>query len=518
MNKTISISLFQTPFILEEKAYEELQQYLNQVEKHFKNNPDKKEIIDDIENSLAQKFTKELKPSKKVISIEIVQKYIKELGGVSEFEDEEVESSDPSSQKKLYRDSDHKVIAGVAAGIGSYFNIKPLWIRLGLILSLFLPFLNGIQILAYILLWIFLPEASTLSQKLQMQGETVDLKNLGKRAKEIFTKSNSGRDFFEEGARKVRIIFSKIWPAITKIIGLIFLIISLAISSFLVVSAGLIMTQNNDAIFNELKKTWEFIGVVSGGFIITLVIASFIFFFGLSLIKRKFILNLWSVVVLFFVFFLGIGVTVFSGIRMDSRIEQIRNDFKVVQVEELKAFQELEIDNIRDIEIIESDQNKLEIISYELSPENHIIWNFDDQTLNLEDIPSIDNCHAFCFDYGYSVKVYASNLNQINLTDSNVRITNYQNIENLNIDMTDSVLAVYDTKIANLSAKLNKSHLIVTDKEVDEAIIQAENESSVRIRFLEKLNIKLRNYSILRYRGEGEIIKDVSLGSDLDTY
>lgn len=100
-------------------------------------------------------------------------------------------------RKRLYRDSENKVIAGVCGGLGKYFDINPAVPRIifaapfifGLITSIgrhfFLPwpvfiggFSGGTFILTYIILWIVLPEAVTASEKLEMKGEKVDLNSI----------------------------------------------------------------------------------------------------------------------------------------------------------------------------------------------------------------------------------------------------------------------------------------------------------------------------------------------------
>ncbi len=57
--------------------------------------------------------------------------------------------------KRLYRSKEDKVIAGVCGGIAEYFEIDPVWVRLIGIVSVFL---NGVGVLAYIILWILVPE------------------------------------------------------------------------------------------------------------------------------------------------------------------------------------------------------------------------------------------------------------------------------------------------------------------------------------------------------------------------
>ena len=57
--------------------------------------------------------------------------------------------------KKLYRSKKNKVIAGVCGGIGEYFNIDPVIIRL--LWTLFI-FVGGSGIIAYIIAWIIIPQ------------------------------------------------------------------------------------------------------------------------------------------------------------------------------------------------------------------------------------------------------------------------------------------------------------------------------------------------------------------------
>src|SRR5690606_33722635 len=86
--------------------------------------------------------------------------------------------------KKLYRDIDNKYIGGVSSGLGHYFGIDALWVRL--IWILLTIFSWGGFVFIYILLWILIPEAVTTAQKLAMGGETVNISNIEKKVKEGF--------------------------------------------------------------------------------------------------------------------------------------------------------------------------------------------------------------------------------------------------------------------------------------------------------------------------------------------
>lgn len=62
----------------------------------------------------------------------------------------------PKVKRKLYRDTDDVVIGGVCSGIGNYFDVDPVLIR---VVFFLLVFLSGFGVLAYIVLWIAMPEA-----------------------------------------------------------------------------------------------------------------------------------------------------------------------------------------------------------------------------------------------------------------------------------------------------------------------------------------------------------------------
>lgn len=103
--------------------------------------------------------------------------------------------------KRLFRNPEDRIIGGVAGGLGAYFK-KDAWvIRLifaaPLILNILFSVLNGIFgrhyfgvpdiffgsftgtfILAYIILWVVLPEARSPFEKMEMRGERVDVNSI----------------------------------------------------------------------------------------------------------------------------------------------------------------------------------------------------------------------------------------------------------------------------------------------------------------------------------------------------
>lgn len=62
------------------------------------------------------------------------------------------------NSKRVYRDTDNAVIAGVCAGLAKYLDIDPVWVRGGAIVSVFM--LPGISLLAYLAAVFLLPRWS----------------------------------------------------------------------------------------------------------------------------------------------------------------------------------------------------------------------------------------------------------------------------------------------------------------------------------------------------------------------
>jgi phage shock protein PspC (stress-responsive transcriptional regulator) len=85
--------------------------------------------------------------------------------------------------KKLYRDKEGGMIGGVLSGLGYYFGIDKVWLRVILLIAIFF---YGTGILAYIILWIVMPEAVTTSEKLEMKGEAVTISTIEKKVREEF--------------------------------------------------------------------------------------------------------------------------------------------------------------------------------------------------------------------------------------------------------------------------------------------------------------------------------------------
>ena len=120
-------------------------------------------------------------------------------------EPEEIDGSDPEEEfepssahesryrdarKRIYRDTEGKVIGGVCSGLGEYFRIDPLIIRIIFLISFFV---YGVGILIYLLLWIVIPEARTRTEKMEMRGEPINVSNIERSIRRDYSRGRKRR-------------------------------------------------------------------------------------------------------------------------------------------------------------------------------------------------------------------------------------------------------------------------------------------------------------------------------------
>src|SRR6185503_18274881 len=109
--------------------------------------------------------------------------YLKQqLGSPSDFKDDDdteagtkVADEQAGSVKRLFRDTEHGMLAGVSSGLSAYFGIDAVIIRILFVLAVVS---GGWGVVVYIILWLIMPEAKTASERLQMLGKAVTVDSL----------------------------------------------------------------------------------------------------------------------------------------------------------------------------------------------------------------------------------------------------------------------------------------------------------------------------------------------------
>ena len=205
MKKTLNINIKGIIFHLDEDAYNKLNKYLDEINNHFRNKKGREEIINDIENRLTELFQQKLNDKKQVITIEDVDEVIGTMGHPSDF-DEDSEDDDttaPQSRakghKRLFRNVEDRMLGGVCSGLGAYFNIDTVWVRIAFLIAL--VFAGG-SILVYLVLWIVIPPARTVTEKLEMKGDPVTISNMEKAFKEEMNEKKDKREDLTEQAKQ----------------------------------------------------------------------------------------------------------------------------------------------------------------------------------------------------------------------------------------------------------------------------------------------------------------------------
>ncbi|WP_172916367.1 PspC domain-containing protein [Capnocytophaga canimorsus] len=205
MDKTHNISLGGFSFLIEDKAYQELSKYLNEVRKSLGNTSDTNEIIYDVEQRMAELLKTQMK-GREVIVNQDVDYLISVLGRPEQYVDLEEETQKEAKfttnekqnriveffrHKKLYRDLENKLLAGVFAGFGHFLAIEKTWLRFAYLwlfafsvlifrhifyfskvdsIVVFFPWLA-----IYVLLALIIPSAKTTAEKLAMHGKAVNI-------------------------------------------------------------------------------------------------------------------------------------------------------------------------------------------------------------------------------------------------------------------------------------------------------------------------------------------------------
>jgi phage shock protein PspC (stress-responsive transcriptional regulator) len=193
MKKTLTINLGGIVYHIDEDAYTLLKDYLDKIKQELKSAESKEEIYNDIESRIAEIIGEKIKNNRQVVSINDIQEIIKIMGEPEDITGNE-ESGRPKGERKkykrIYRDPDERMIGGVCSGLAAYWNLDPTLIR---VIFALLAFFGMAGIFIYLVLWIVLPEAITVAQKLEMRGEDVTLSSITDFMKDEF--ENVKRNF-----------------------------------------------------------------------------------------------------------------------------------------------------------------------------------------------------------------------------------------------------------------------------------------------------------------------------------
>ncbi|MCA6073680.1 PspC domain-containing protein [Fulvivirga sedimenti] len=289
------------------------------------------------------------------------------------------------SYKKMYRDPENRVLGGVSSGIASYFGVDTIIIRL---LFVIFTIAGGTGILAYIVLWIVLPEARTISDKVRMKGDPVTLSNI-----ESSVKKNLNIDEKKEEDTITKILLfpfrliATVINGIGKVLGpiLMFLVDAIrVIIGIFMVFLGVVLTfsfiVSTSVVFGLLQDgRWGSevlrindlgipLDVISNSFPVLTVIAVgiaviipsvFVILLGISVIAKKIIFNAttgWTLLALFVI------SSIFLSINIPAIIYQFKEEGSYEVVNEYRLGDKTAVFKINEVGLDDYDGAGLRIV------------------------------------------------------------------------------------------------------------------------------------------------------------
>ena len=216
MKEVMNIGIGGKSFVVETSAYEILRDYLELFSSKIKPG-ESSEVMEDIESRIAELCSENINAYKNVVTESIVVKIVTQLGlpngesyrpfqGAAAGAAKGAASASAGAStgtsagtsgaysgaagaaygagaeeqrvpKKLFRDSDDKMIGGVCSGLGFYLGADPVLVRVLFLIALLFGTLG---FWVYLIIWIVAPLAVNPVQKCEMRGLAPTAENLGK--------------------------------------------------------------------------------------------------------------------------------------------------------------------------------------------------------------------------------------------------------------------------------------------------------------------------------------------------
>ena len=197
MKNVIKVSIGRWAFTLNEEAYILLGNFLDRLKAYYEKEADTDKRVQEIENLIGEYLSDCVKSIDQVVDEKQIQQAIESLdlpdfGQQAASTDGSAAESDNygRSQKRLYRSAERKVLGGVFSGLGEYFGIDPVGLRLLYVVFVVIGMfsfrvnmgdhihfrlfgIGGITsflLLMYLVMWIVMPLARTPQEKRAMRG------------------------------------------------------------------------------------------------------------------------------------------------------------------------------------------------------------------------------------------------------------------------------------------------------------------------------------------------------------
>jgi phage shock protein PspC (stress-responsive transcriptional regulator) len=409
MNEVTRIHLGRQPFTISVDANHELKRYLSEIRKQVGD----KDVAHEVEVRMSELLIERGITGDKVVIPDDIDYLKQQLGKPEDFDDESDAPQPPEDSettgKRLFRDTDNALIAGVTAGLANYLGIDVVLLRIAFVLLTI--FGGGSGIIIYLVLWLVVPPAVTTSEKLQMQGKPVTLEAL----KDSVSRADVAGTARRSGSKLLTAI-NGIFRVAIKLLGVAFILAGIGLIAFV----GLVkmyMLLHGDKLFQENLFP---VGVrehalLNIGLIMGIIVAIFLVIIGIASFRHKWPIRGWITGVLAGLLLLG---SVIGGALAGDAVPHIRDRYQATlhttAVKDIQPFNDVSSTGPVDLTYVSSPTYAVNL---------HYSGNPDTSKIKVEvrggtlyiDSTGLENdnhCTMLCLfpRYDMTVQIYAPNV------------------------------------------------------------------------------------------------------------
>ena len=235
MHKVVTINLNGQAYQFDDDAYDAIRAYLERAEAQLRENPDRAEILADLEQAIADKCRRYLNTHKTVIASSEITKVLEEMGPVETTSDESHEKTGGAASaqgerprsdgapRRLYRIDDGAMIGGVCNGIAAFFGIDVTLVRVVFAALAAIELASshvGAILIAYFVMMLVVPLAGTSEEQAAARGVRFNAQEVIDRARRNIAQLNDrGWQRQQREWRRQRRQWTRQWRQMTRFQG-----------------------------------------------------------------------------------------------------------------------------------------------------------------------------------------------------------------------------------------------------------------------------------------------------------
>ena len=417
-------------------------------------------------------------------------------------------------RKRYYRDSDEKVLGGVAMGVANYFSIDVSLVRILFLISIFF---GGFGVLIYFILWFITPEATTVGEKMSMKGYSVTLENIEKYVEEKINPEDKEENilmkiilfpfriagpilngFIKLVAPFIKIALSIILFSVS--VAIIFIIVLLALNQFELLDQASADIRVNLLVLDGVNLG-AIINEIPTAIMSSLYLNLFLTLILMIMMITKFLFNrqmfgLPGSIVVFFVWLIN---TSFNGIAIPVLIEKWEKDGIVDEwIEsgvldsydnyqtysksfEIKDFDGLRISIPANIVIRESDTYLVKIDATEREFENLVVEKTSGDILRIYSERDRWRWNEWKNENKTSIVIEMPNINILQASAASNTDIEFSSIEDLTIRLSGASDLDLNSDVSNLIANISGASDVDIDGKVKSSNFKISGASDVDI-------------------------------------